>query len=59
MLQVRLSAVRNDIIVKTFGKPAMLICDADNITPAMIGTDHDTKAWNRFFRQSLNIPIRS
>ena len=55
----RLSAVRNITIAKTFGKPAMFICDADKYAPAVIGTDRDNEAWNRPFRQSLYIPIRS
>ena len=59
MLQYRLSADRNMTIDKTFGTPAMFICDADKFGPANKGTDHDIKAWNRFFRQSLYIPIRS
>ena len=63
MLQHRLSAdrnmTRNITIDKTFGAPAMFICDADNNAPANKGTDHGTKAWNRPFRQSLYIPIRS
>ena len=46
-------------IDKTFGTPAMFICDAENKALANKGTDHGTKAWNRLFRQSLYIPIRS
>ena len=59
MLQYRLSADRNMTIDKTFGTPAMFICDAENKALANKGTDHGTKAWNRLFRQSLYIPIRS
>ena len=59
MLQYRLFVVRNITVMKTFGKPAMSVCGADKFAPATIGTDHDIKAWNRSFRQSLYIPIRS
>ena len=59
MLQYRLSVTRNNTAMETFGKPAMFICGADKFAPATIGTDHDIKAWNRSFRQSLYIPIRS
>ena len=59
MLQHRLSVIMNNIAEITFGTPAMSVCDADKFAPATIGTDHDNKAWNRSFRQSLNIPIRS
>ena len=59
MLQYRLSVVRNITVMKTFGKPAMSICGADNFAPATIGTDHDIKAWNRSFWRSFYIPIRS
>ncbi len=59
MLQYRLFAVRNMTMEKTFGTTAMFICDAENKAPAMIGTDHDNKAWNRSFRQSMYIPIQS
>ena len=59
MLQYRLSVVSNITVMKTFGKPAMFICDADKFSPATIGTDRDNEAWNRPFRQSLYIPIRS
>ena len=58
MLQHRLSTVMNINTVNTFGKPAMFICDADKFAPAK-GTDFDINAWNRSFRQSFYIPIRS
>ena len=59
MLQYRLSVVRNITAMKTFGKPAMFICDADKFAPATIGTGHDTQAWKGSFGQFLYIPIRS
>ena len=59
MLQYRLSVVRNITVMKTFGKPAMSICGADNFDPATIGAGHDTQAWKGSFGQFLYIPIRS
>ena len=59
MLQYRLSADINLTIDKTFGTPAMFICDADKQAKANTDKDHDNKAWNRSFRQSSYIPIRS
>ena len=59
MLQYRLSEIRNMTIAGTFGAPAMFICDADKQAKANTDKDHDHKAWNRSFRQSLDIPIRS
>lgn len=59
MLQYRLFVVRNITVMKTFGKPAMSICGADNFDPATIGAGHDTQAWKGSFGQFLYIPIRS
>ena len=59
MLQYRLSAIRNIATMKTFGIPAMFICDAENKALSLTGSDHDTKAWNLSFGQSFYIPIRS
>ena len=59
MLLYRSFAVINIAAVKSFGKPAVFICDAEKYTLATAGTDHDTRAWNPFSRQSLYIPIRS
>ena len=59
MLQYRLSVVRNITVMKTFGKPAMSICGADNFAPATIGAGHDTQTWKGSFEQFLYIPIRS
>ncbi len=59
MLQHRLSTVMNINTVNTFGKPAMFICDADKSAAAATGINHNNKAWNWFFRQSLYIPMRS
>ena len=49
MLQYRLSADRNMTIEKTFGKPAMFICDAENSALVNKGKNHNIKTWNRSF----------
>ena len=59
MLQYRLSVVRNITAMKTFGKPAMFICGADNFGPATIGAGRGIQAWKGSFGQFLYIPIRS
>ena len=59
MLQNRLSEIKNMTIVKTFGKPAMFICDTDKLAPEIKGEDRGIKAWNPSFWQLLYIHIRS
>ena len=59
MLQYRLFVRKNMTAEKTFGTPAMFICDAENKTQANTGKGHDIQAWNPSFRQSVSIPIRS
>lgn len=46
-------------IVKTFGKPAMFICDTDKLAPEIKGEDRGIKAWIPSFWQLLYIHIRS
>ncbi len=59
MLQYRLSVNRNMKMAGTFGTPVMFNCDTDKFAPAAKGIDRALIAWNRPFRQSFYISIRS
>ena len=43
MLQDRFSTVRNITAALSFGKPAMIICDAEKYALSAAGTNHDTR----------------
>lgn len=57
MLHFCLSKNANMVMSKAFGMAGMSGFGADNRTNE--GTGHDADAWNRTFRQSIFISLRS